>query len=281
MKKSIVVAIIVAVAMIITGAVMSVCAYASLGKTYFEGKTLYVKDLEEDFSSVKINCKSENIWIFSSDDDVGRIEYSDYGNKELSVKVVNGVLEITSVEDLRWYEYISIVHHNPPRISLYLPYKEYKALSMDVISEDVYVATKIPFENVDIKTTSADIQFYGEVKESLSLESTSGDITITETNLNLKKASLKTVSGCIEANSIIASSEIDIKITSGEIEFNSIDAPEINLKSTSGDIEGNILTPKKIIAESTSGDIDVKSNDFADEICNVKTTSGDIKIRIG
>jgi len=299
MKKSAKIAIIVAVIMIISGAAISVCAYGAMDVNYFEGMEIETVYLKDDFSSVDISLDMCEVWVFSAEDNLRRIEYSVFGDVEISTEVVGEVLKISAPER-EWYDYISIVHFRAPRVSIYLPPQEYKDFKLNLSGGDVYVPSKISFENVNIKTTSADIQFYGEATGSLSLESTSGDITISDTNLNLNKVSLKTTSGDIkangitassdiniktasgdvEANSIIASSEIKIKTTSGDIEFASIDAPRIDLEAVSGDIEGTVLTKKRINADTTSGDINVRSYDSAKEICNASTVSGDIEIKI-
>ncbi len=280
MKKSVKISIIIAVVMLISGAIMSVCAAISLGTDYFKNKGDNIVYLEEDFSSIEISSNMCDVWVFASDENTRRIEYSLFGDVALSVKVESGVLKISSEGNKKWYDYIGIVWNDYPHISIYLPPEEYESLSVKTSSGDVCVPGKMSFENVNVKTSSGDIEFSGDVKAKLSLETISGDITISNTNLNLSKVSLKTTSGDIEADGMVASSKIEIKSTSGDLEFNSIDAPEIELETTSGDIEGVLLTKKHINAKTTSGDIHVESDDFCEEICNAETTSGDIKIRV-
>ena len=90
----------------------------------------------------------------------------------------------------------------------------------------------------------------------------------------------KTVSGDIEMEDTLAKEKMTLSCTSGDIEFERIDAKTMELETISGDIEGTLLSVKHFVAKATSGDIDIPDSDSSAGKCSVKTTSGDIEIKI-
>ena len=76
-----------------------------------------------------------------------------------------------------------------------------------------------------------------------------------------------------------ASGKITVKVTTGDVELEACDGGELFLKATTGDVEGTLLTPKTFEANATTGKVDVP-NPSTGGLCKIKTTTGDIQIRI-
>ena len=76
-----------------------------------------------------------------------------------------------------------------------------------------------------------------------------------------------------------ATKSIDIKTSTGDIEFRSFDAGEITVKTSTGDVEGNIRTDKKFTVNTSTGKVRVPS-DKGDAPCSITTSTGDINIII-
>lgn len=127
---------------------------------------------------------------------------------------------------------------------------------------EIYIPKKYA-KDLSVKTSSGEVQFYGNglaVNEAY-IKSTSGDIKIR--NLKCKDYNIKAVSGNINADNIEGSGNINT--TSGNIDVRYSEICKYSyLKATSGNV--NIKIPKKISFEfygkSTSGD--VNSNFYFD-----------------
>jgi DUF4097 and DUF4098 domain-containing protein YvlB len=62
--------------------------------------------------------------------------------------------------------------------------------------------------------------------------------------------------------------------------LDAVDAETLILKATSGDVEGTLLSAKKFVTDTTSGEIRVPKSDESAGICEIKTVSGDVQIRV-
>ena len=108
------------------------------------------------------------------------------------------------------------------------------------------------------KTTTGDVLLQGVRCADLTIDGTTGDV---------------------EMKDVIASGKITVKVTTGDVELEACDGGELFLKATTGDVEGTLLTPKTFEAKATTGKVDVP-NPSTGGLCKIKTTTGDIQIRI-
>ena len=91
--------------------------------------------------------------------------------------------------------------------------------------------------------------------------------------------SLKTDTGDISLDNIIASGKLVIEVDTGNVNFEACDASEVFIKTDTGNVAGSFLTDKVVFAESETGNIDIPKV-IADEKCEVITYTGNIKITI-
>lgn len=275
--------------------------------------------ISEDFNSINIRGAEADVKFVYSNSKECRVEVSERKSITHTVEVENGVLNITRKDNRRWYEHISFGFFwswKNVSITLYLPETSYNELDIVSLSGDVRIPSGFEFKDTMIQNTSGDIVFESKSTENLELKSVSGEIFINSqdcreiilasTSGDLKisdckiKGSLKlnTVSGDIEVKNIkgdelsaastsgevdiedsVFSGNLELKTTSGDIQINSSDAKTLNIKSTSGDVKGNLLSDKMFVTHSTSGNIRVPES-HSDDRCEIKTTSGDIRMEI-
>lgn len=108
--------------------------------------------------------------------------------------------------------------------------------------------------------------------ENINISSSSGNLNIG--NLNSSNLHLKTTSGEIEAENIYADDESKISTTSGKINIKKLFAEDFEICSTSGDIKIDSVSASESEFDATSGNIIV--NNFDGEILDTETTSGKI-----
>lgn len=296
MRKSVLIALIVAIALIILGVVLAGAALVSVGFRFENLSTVEIirgeHTITETFSSIDIDTLSADVRVKLSEDDVCRIEYAT--RSDLSYDVTSGTLYVKT-ESADPIVYIGIGYVSE-YVTLYLPRDTYEALAIHTTSGDIYVFPAFDaVKNAKISSTSGDISFIGIVSESLTVETTSGEIVIREPNANsvhvkatsgdvtlsavyAETVSVKTTSGEVELEAVTATDTLSVETNSGDIELY-CDAGEIYLESTSGDIEGSIGSAKHYIVDTTSGSVRIPPIDEQAGICKIHTTSGDIKIK--
>lgn len=296
MRKSVLIALIVAIVCMILGVVLAGAALVSVGFRFENLSTVELTHGEltvtEDFSSIDIDTLSADVRVKLSEDDVCRIEYAT--RSDLTYDVTSGTLYVKT-ESADPIVYIGIGYVSE-YVTLYLPRDTYEALVIYTTSGDTYVFPAFDaVKNAKISSTSGDISFIGTVCESLTVESTSGAIVIREPNA--KTVRVKTTSGDVTLSAVYAET-VSVKTTSGEVELESVmaketlnistnsgdinlycDAGEIYLESTSGDIEGSICSAKHYIVDTTSGSVRIPPIDQNAGVCEIHTTSGDIEIK--
>ena len=91
--------------------------------------------------------------------------------------------------------------------------------------------------------------------------------------------SLKTDTGNVFLENVIATGKLSIDIDTGNVDFEACDASEIYIKTDTGNVTGSFLTNKVVFAESETGKIDIPKV-LADEKCEIVTKTGNIKITI-
>lgn len=112
--------------------------------------------------------------------------------------------------------------------------------------------------DVKIKTTSGDIKVKNIWADAVSIESTSGKISLSE--------------GEVKA-------DLFLKAVSGDVEVKDISCLAIDVKTTSGDVNMKLPGERSYEIDTESGNVSVpSSHKNAEGCCKVNTTSGDITI---
>ena len=168
-----------------------------------------------------------------------------------------------------------------------------KATTGDISLENVTVT-----EGITAETTTGDISLTrvtgsslkvhvgtGDIKLAdsamtgqITAETTTGDISLT--HITCDSLDAQTTTGCIELTDTVATGQVSAKTGSGDICLTRADAATLSLKTTSGSVTGSLRTPKVFYTDTTSGSVDVPRSTEGG-LCEVKTTSGDIRLTIG
>ena len=189
-------------------------------------------------NNLNIDLSSENLEIKETDDSSSiEVEiYCNYKKYAPEVSVSGSTLYIDSLSSQTFFS-------KPVRFSC---------------TVTLYVPSKKDFNEIEIKTTSGELNVYRTLSANnkIILTATSGDI--------------------ISEQGLFADS-IKVSASSGDIELYNIDADDFTVKSSSGDITVKKFTGGTGNINSTSGDI--KADDYACEYAKFESTSGEINIK--
>ena len=168
-----------------------------------------------------------------------------------------------------------------------------KATTGDVSLENVTVA-----ETITVETTTGDINLTRVTGSSLDAHAGTGDVELVDssitgqitaevttgemtlTRVTCDGLDTQTTSGRIELTDTTATGHIRAKTNSGAIRLVRADAATLSLKTTSGSVTGSLRTAKVFYTHTTSGSVNVPRSTEGG-LCEVETTSGDIRLTIG
>ena len=267
--------------------------------------------ITEEFNNISIDTDTADIiFVYSNENKVVLREYEDCNH---FVSVDNDTLKISySVKD-NWFK--NLISFKEPMITIYLTETEFENLNIKEDTGDIRIPRDFKMKNVDIEASTGDVYYFSS-SESIKITLSTGDIEMN--NVTTNSLELVTSTGEIELSNITCIN--DIKITTstgdvsiedvkcnnltskgttsdlemenvlvtnklsiirdtGDVEFDRCDASEIYIKTSTGDVEGTLLSDKVFIVDTNTGIKDYPKSTTGGK-CEIKTSTGDIKIRI-
>ena len=316
MKKSKIVWIIIAVSLIVLGALISTVSLAEMSFDFNNLNTQKYTSNEhifaEDFTNIKIDVDTSNIEFVRSENNDCMIVSIDTEKTRHIITVENGTLMISLEDSRKWYDYIGVFTMSPS-LTIHLPKDSYDLLNIEASTSDIVIQKDFIFGNVDIETDTGDIQLLSQVSDTLDITTDTGDIQllsqvsdtldittdtgdvkiqdITAQNITLETDTGETYltnvncnslvsngnTGDIKLTDVIAANDFNITRSTGDIKLIACDAGEILITTETGDVSGTLLTDKVFICKTDTGDIDVPKTTNGGK-CEITTDTGDIEI---
>lgn len=303
---------IVAVCCILVGGVMMVASAAAVGfdfskfntrfiyqKTYsveisYEEKTYTA---ENTFTQIEISTEWENVRFVLSEDGTCKVVCPVHDETDFTVEVEDNTLRIIKNEDEWQKNVIGFQFSAPEDVTVYLPEKTYRALSVTTGSGSVSLSPDFMFEEVKLLSGSGDLESQAQINHVLNAESASGKISVQAFDgetLELKTASgdiavqdstvkairVSSVSGNLEIKQTVASAEASFQSTSGNVNFERFDAPKMEVTTVSGNVSGSLQSGKQFSVNSLTGNVQVPPNTSQSQVCTVSSTSGDVELTV-
>ena len=297
MKKSKIVWIIIAVSLIVLGALISTVSLAEMSFDFNNLNTQKYTSNEhifaEDFTNIKIDVDTSNIEFVRSENNDCMIVSIDTEKTRHIITVENGTLMISLEDSRKWYDYIGVFTMSPS-LTIHLPKDSYDLLNIEASTSDIVIQKDFIFGNVDIETDTGDIQLLSQVSDTLDITTDTGDVKIQDitaqnitletdtgetylTNVNCNSLVSNGNTGDIKLTDVIAANDFNITRSTGDIKLIACDAGEILITTETGDVSGTLLTDKVFICKTDTGDIDVPKTTNGGK-CEITTDTGDIEI---
>ena len=265
------------------------------------------------FDNISIDVDTAKIELVLSEDGKCRVDCYEAQKVKHSVTVENETLVIKTVDMREWYEHIGI-YFESPSLTVYLPQEKYVSLSIKTATGDVTIPKDFTFENIKIRSNTADVECLVAVSNVVEMQTDTGDITIND--LYTGELHLASNTGSIHVNSVISRGIVDvetdtgyvrltdvdcadltaesdtgtitltnvvalgrflIETDTGDVRFDNSDAGEISVKTDTGDVTGTLLSEKVFITESNTGRVNVPKTVTGGR-CEIETKTGDIRI---
>ena len=271
-------------------------------------------EISESYKNISVVTDTADITFLPTESEKTSVMCKEHQNLNHSVTVKDGTLTIELVDSRAWYQYIG--NFGGSSIEVYLPEKEYGALSAKVTTGDIELQKEFSFESIEligstgdvycsasasgkinIKRSTGDIRLENLCADSLDLSVSTGKINLSSVNAK-NDISLRTTTGDIKLNEItckdltsngttsditligvVAESRFNIKTDTGDVSFDGCDASEIFVNTDTGYVKGSLLSDKIFFATTDTGKVEVPHSTTGGK-CEITTDTGDIKIYI-
>lgn len=280
MKTAIKVLLIVAASLAVAGIGLFVAALAIGGWSFSAFKTEYeavTYDVPQPFSSIAIDVNEHDVTFRPATDGKCRV-VADEGEKVThAVTVKDGTLSIAVEDGRKWYERWTFFAFESPKMTVYLPEKEYDALTVESSTGDVTLPADFTFDSVDVTLSTGDITVDGASVGALSLSVSTGRTTVSD--LTCRTFTSEGGTGDLTLKNVLVDGKMSIKRGTGDVDLQRCDAAELSIKTSTGDVTGTLRTPKIFFADTSTGRVSVPQTTTGGR-CEIKTSTGDIEITI-
>ncbi|MBQ3047034.1 MAG: DUF4097 family beta strand repeat protein [Clostridia bacterium] len=277
MKKSKLIAIIVGLILVISGAVVAVVGLASMGfnfKSLALGKTVDSSyELTEDFSKINVETNTSDVhFIFT--DGASKVEVKELEKQTHNVSVSDGVLNITHEDQREWYDHITLFTPNV-YINVYLNKTEFENLAVETDTGDVNIEKAFSFSSVTVKTDTGDVAVLSGVKETLSISVDTGEVIAS--GITAKNATIDTHTGDVRISSFTLEEQLKITGTTGDVYADSVNANSVSIETDTGDITLSALSVvENMSVKATTGEVTLK--DCIAKNIGIETDTGDVEL---
>lgn len=298
---------------ILFAGVMSVLKW-DFTKMSMEKYELASYDVTKNFENITINTDTADIVFTLSNDSVCRVQCHEEKNAKHTVDVKENTLTINLENNKKWYEYIGI-NFGSPKITVYLPKKEYSSLVIKEDTGDVTIPSDFTFENLDVTASTGDIEVFASASDVAKIKLSTGDIFvkdisaktldlsvstghITAQNIKCEDFAFKVSTGdaklsdveCQNFTSIgstgdavlknvVAGQKLNVKRSTGDVKLEKCDAEELLIKTDTGSVVGSLRSDKVFITKTDTGSVNVPKTTSGGK-CEIETDTGNIKIEI-
>lgn len=290
-------AVIVAVALIVVGAVLAGCGLFAMDGAWdlFSGSGKLITTQETitgEFTNIDIDTDWADLELLPSPDGTCYYKAATYDNMFCSYTVENGTLKISQDDSRKWHQHIGI-YWEKTSLQVYLPEDVYGQLTIQSDTSDVMIPADFTFENITITTDTGDVNLSCQVTQQLSMTSTTGDmavrgiapqsITAAATtgdvymeDITCNDLSVSTSTGFCRILRADVAQSLSAASTTGDKYLADVQCGTLKMEASTGDSElRNVVVAGDAKLESDTGDWELEGFDAAN--ISIETSTGDVE----
>lgn len=278
MKKRSVIAVIVAVALILSGGLLLVLGLSYAG-TAAPQETLTMQEIliSEPFSSVDVD---------TADCDVEFVLYNGAADAQVTVTgepervshevtVEEGILKIQMIDGRKWTDHIGIfglTEHM--KLTLYLPHTQYQSFQVTTDTGNMKIPGVLMADEVVLRSDTGDVWLEGGPVAVLDCMVSTGDITVRGGDAKTMK--LRTDTGRLDVSGVVAE-ELHMAGDTGKTNVADTTTQVFSFNGSTGEVELDGVRARDYLQVFTStGDITVRN--CMTETANIETGTGNITV---
>lgn len=264
--------------------------FTKLSTTKYEENSY---EITENFKNISIVSDTSDISFLPAEKCT--VQCFEQKNVKYIVEVKDDTLTIKIQDTRKWYEHIGINFQNT-KLTVMLPQEEYDKLSIKSETGKVNISEKFTFDSIDITASTGDVLLEKVSSENIDVSVSTGKVQVSNiecgdikinvstgkteiTNTKCNNIESKGSTGAVELKNVIATENISVKRSTGDVKFEKSDAKEIFVETATGAVTGTLLSEKVFIAETSTGRMDVPKTTTGGR-CEITTSTGDIRIKI-
>lgn len=278
MKKSTLISLIVAAALIMLGVCLFACAM-SLSSWDFDALSTEnfisnVYEVAEPFHDISIQTLESSIEFKISPDGTCKVECMESEHVTYRVSVQDGTLQIATNDTREWYHHIGIFNTQRQNMTVYLPEAAYKSLQIGSDTGTVQVSSDFTFSDVQVKMDTGAINWEAKVLHSMSVEGDTGFVQISNVEVD-GILSVKTATGRAQLCGVQAQS-IEVRTSTGKaIVTDATVKDKLCVTTNTGNAELTGCRAAAIIVETDTGKARL-TDAVATGSMQIETNTGDV-----
>lgn len=266
--------IIVAICMIALGTALMLVSLTACGKNREDKVDTH--EVTEPFTSIYINTTEANVSLIPTDSETASVSIkNDKKNIYHTVSVDNGTLKIELSGKKKLYDYVNF-DFKEEEINVYLPERDYAALTVKGDTCDVDIPNAFRFASVDVDVSTGDTECSASVSDFIKVDASTGDVELQD--ITAKSISVKVSTGDVELKSCTAES-VSVKTTTGSVEASGLNvsgAFTVNLST--GDAELTDVNCGSFYSEASTGKLSL-TRFVATQLVNIERDTGDVTLK--
>ncbi len=271
--------IVISVILIVVGLVIGFIALASSGFDLSKSEKIITESftVTDDIKSVEIDTGSAglDVIIRKGEEVSARLDIVRKEVHSVEYSVSEGKL-IVNANKAKNFLYNIFNFAEKTGLTLTLPEKIYESFTVNTSSGDIRLSGFDLSGELNLDTSSGDINLANVSAASLSVSVASGDVKINRF-MTKGDVSIHATSGDVSLDGIGAKA-LTISGSSSEVDVNKATLESVNIDTSAGDIELNeTYTTGAVKIDTTAGEIDIERSNFAGKL-TIKSTSGDIHV---
>ena len=310
--------LIAAAVLVLIGALLFAGAMLSVGWDFNalgEKTETVALEIPEPFRNIAIRSDTEEIRFLPAEDGVCRVTFREQEKERHTAAVENGTLMIGKTDARQGTELLSF-SFDSPEITLYLPQREYGALTIEESTGGVMIPKDFAFESIRIDASTGDVDCSACVSGEARIALSTGDIRMEDVSagalvltvstgkvtvrgavctgdvhvgvstgkavlhgLRCKNLRSEGTTGDLAMEKVLAEGSMTIERSTGKVRFDACDAADFAVKTGTGDVTGTLLSEKVFLTQTDTGRVDVPKTVSGGK-CEITTGTGDIQISV-
>ena len=236
----------------------------------------YEKTVEADgqFQNISIDSDTADIRFEASGDNTCKVYAKLQEHYDLSAAADGSTLTIRVEDNTTWLDRFGL-NIGSSEITVYLPEKEYLALTVDASTGDVTVPSGFSFDDVDIVCSTGDVTLSAAVSKGLKIRTSTGSILAE--NASPESVELTASTGKITLRGITCGGDIKLSVSTGRTELSGVTCKNLSTKGSTGKLHMDDITIAESLAvERNTGDVSFTKCTVG-TFATIKTSTGDVK----
>ncbi|MBO5757300.1 MAG: DUF4097 family beta strand repeat protein, partial [Clostridia bacterium] len=274
MKKSIMISLIVAGALVLFGTGLFAGAMTAGGwdfsilNTYEVVNNTY--DVDEPFTNISIDTDTADIRFAKSSDGKCRVATKDAHNHIYDVGVQDDTLYIHMY--FKGLFELGIGSYDAS-LTVYLPEDVYGTLTIKESTGDIEILENFSFESMDIELSTGDVTSRADTVGTCRIAASRGDIMVE--NASVGALALRATSGKITLSDVVCAGNVSANVRTGDTCLTNLTCTDLTSTGTTGELKlTNVIASAKLDITRDTGDVTFEGADA--ESIKVHTSTGDV-----